>query len=83
MAERQVTKTGKDRDGDIIKLCGDFGEVYKAQAIREIKFRTHRYFVDEGWGRVYVKVVPIRGVEHLRTAFDSTIRNNLDNLPDC
>lgn len=37
MAGRRVTGTGKDRDGDITSLCGGWGSVTKAAAIREIE----------------------------------------------
>lgn len=39
MASRRVTRTGKDRDGDITALCGHWGRANKAEAIRDIEFR--------------------------------------------
>jgi len=45
MADRQVTASGKDKDGDITKLCKS-GEAWsprqKADAIRDIENGTHR-----------------------------------------
>ncbi len=43
MADRQVKRTGKDRDGDITSLCGDWGTVAQPVAIREIESGTHSY----------------------------------------
>ena len=83
MVERRVRRTGKDSDGDITKLCGDWGSVAKADAIRQIKKQIYKYFVDEAGYRTDVKVVARGGKEHLQTTVDSTDKNNLDNLPDC
>lgn len=48
MADRAVYKTGKDRDGDITKLCNG-GELWsprdKSDAIRDIENRVHSYYV--------------------------------------
>lgn len=84
MAERKVTSTGKDEDGDITKLCGNFGVVTKFQAIQHIDNKIHSYYVHEsGPDRVYVRVVNGSNGKYLRTDADSYSRNNLDNLPDC
>ncbi len=44
MADRRVTKTGKDQDGDITKLCGSWGNRSKASAIYDIQSGTHTYY---------------------------------------
>lgn len=80
---KQVRQTGKDSDGDIIKLCGDWGSVQKDAAIQEIEADPDAYFVEEDSPRVYVRVVQVNSKKYLRTEADSSSKNNLDNLPDC
>lgn len=87
MADREVTRSRKDRDGDITALC-DSGEYWsprmKADAIRDIETRTHSYHVMvPGTGRVSIHVVNGPSGKYLRTDPDRTSRNNLDDLPDC
>lgn len=84
MADRRVTGTGKDRDGDITSLCGGWGRVTKAAAIREIELRTNSYFVQDRLGRrADVQVVNGATGKYLRTDPNSSCSDNLDNLPDC
>ena len=83
MADRQVTRTGKDRDGDILKLCGPWGVANKAEAIRHIETRAHRYYVGRGTNPVWVIVVNGPHGKHLRSSPDGGVSNNLDSLPDC
>ena len=86
MADRRVTRTGKDGDGDITALCGSesWGRVTKRQAILDIERGTHVYYVHEVAPRVDVRVVQERdGGKYLRTVSDKTSQNNLDNLPNC
>jgi hypothetical protein len=87
MAKRYVTKTGKDRDGDITKLCQP-GESWsprqKADAISDIESGTHEYWVS--WTHspeTKIRVVNSSNGKYLRTDRDTTSRNNLDDLPDC
>lgn len=87
MAERKVIKSGKDRDGDITKLCNS-GEYWsprmKADAIQDIESGTHSYHVDWSDGvKTAIKVVNGPTGKYLRTDKDNTTRNNLDDLPDC
>ena len=51
MADRRVTRTGKDRDGDITALCGVWGRTSTADAIREIDYRVHTYYVQDAYSR--------------------------------
>ncbi len=87
MAKRYVRKTGKDRDGDITKLCNDgdlWSPRYKADAIRDIEGGLHEYWVP--WANspeTKIRVVNGQTGKYLRTDRDSTSRNNLDDLPDC
>lgn len=87
MAKRYVTKSGKDRDGDITKLCqeGQFWSPrYKADAIQDIENDTHEYWVN--WANspeTKIRVVNGANGKYLRTDRDTTSRNNLDDLPDC
>lgn len=87
MAKRFVNKSGKDRDGDITKLC-NAGEVWsprlKADAIRDIENKVHEYFVRWTDGQeTIIKVVNGSSGKYLRTQRDGSTKNNLDDLPDC
>ena len=76
-----VARTGKDQQGDILSLCGDFPRPFKhpkEQAMDFLKecgdfYRT----LDIGGPRVIVR----NG--HLRTENSLSPDDNLDNLPDC
>ena len=87
MADRKVTRTGKDSDGDITRLCNpgmSWSPRSKADAIRDIDGKTQTYFVDvAGSGRVDIHVVNGPKGKYLRTDPDATTGNNLDDLPDC
>ena len=83
MADRRVKKTGKDVEGDITALCGDWGRRSKAEAISDIENNTHTYFVQSGNRRSYVHVVMGPTGKYLCSDPDATSANNLDNLPDC
>ena len=84
MADRRVTSTGKDRDGDITRLCGSWGSATKHEAIRHIESRLHSYYVQDQLGR-RANVIVVKGPtgKHLRTDPNSNCSDNLDNLPDC
>jgi hypothetical protein len=85
--KRYVTKTGKDEDGDITKLCNDdaaWSPRSKADAISDIDDRDHEYFVS--WpSDEETQIHVVRGAtgKYLRTDRDDTTKNNLDDLPDC
>lgn len=87
MADRKVTKSGKDKDGDIIRLCNPgstWGSVTKARAIQQIEDKEHSYYVQQpGTSPVNVNVVNGPSGKYLRTTADPASANNLDNLPDC
>lgn len=87
MADRAVTHTGKDEDGDILRLCNPstaWSTREKADAIRDIESRTHRYYVPWPEGKeTEVRVVEGLTGKYLRTDRDDTPRNNLDDLPNC
>lgn len=86
MANRAVYKTGKDRDGDITKLCFE-GEHWsprsKASAIQDIESGSHSYYVP--WKSGHTEIRDFRGQngKYLRTDRDETSKNNLDDLHDC
>jgi len=86
MADRRVTQSRKDSDGDITALCNP-GSTWsprgKAGAIHDIDTETHTYFVDRAGYRTDVDVVNGPTGKYLRTTPDPTSDNNLDNLPDC
>jgi len=87
MAKRYVHKTGKDKDGDITKLCNDgqpWSPRLKADAIKDIDDGVHEYWVP--WAHspeTKIRVVNGTTGKYLRTDSDQTSRNNLDDLPDC
>ena len=87
MAKRYVTRTGKNSQGDITRLCngGQFWSPRsKADAINDIETGTHEYWVS--WTNspeTKIRVVNGSTGKYLRTDRDSTTRNNLDDLPDC
>lgn len=86
--DREVTHSGKDKDGDITKLCHS-GEYWsprnKVDAISDIEGKLHTYFVKvTDVGRVNIHVVKdSQGRKYLRTDPDKTEKNNLDDLPNC
>ncbi len=87
MADRAVRKTGKNKDGDITRLCNDgdwWSPRSKADAIADIESGAHTYYVPWTSGRTEIRVVndSVKG-KYLRTDRDNTTRNNLDDLPDC
>ncbi len=87
MADRAVTTSRKDSDGDITAI-GNPNESWsprlKWDAIRDIENGVHTYYVP--WkipGRTEIRVVHGATGKYLRTDRDSTSKNNLDDLPDC
>ena len=84
MSDRRVTATGKDAYGDITALCGSWGRASKAEAIRDIEYRLHRYYVQDMYGRqADVHVVNGPRGRYLRTDPNATCSDNLDSLPNC
>lgn len=68
VADRRVTSTGKDTDGDIISLCGSWGSATKATAVSDIETGTHTYYVqDARYRRADVHVVKGVTGKYLRT----------------
>jgi hypothetical protein len=87
VADRKVTKSRKNEEGDISALC-DGGAWWSprdvADAIRDIEGGTHTYYVQTSTGdRVDIHVVYGGSGKYLRTDPDKTESNNLDDLPDC
>ena len=87
MADRQVTRTDKDSDGDILALCNPrhfWSPRQKSDAISDIETNSHSYYVRSSDGsRVNIIVVEETDGKHLRTEPNSKPQDNLDNLPDC
>jgi hypothetical protein len=87
MADRPVTRSRKDSDGDILAIGNPayaWSPRLKADAIRDIETGVHTYYVP--WlkaGRTEVRVVNGANGKYLRTDRDDTSSNNLDELPDC
>ncbi len=86
MADRHVTRSGKDADGDITALCNPnawWSPRQKGDAVRDIETGTHAYYVGSGTSRVNVHVVNGPTGKYLRTDGDPKSQNNLNNLPNC
>lgn len=87
MVMRTVTGASKDKDGDIIKICGSEPtpfSVLKDEAIQDIENKKHSYRVGKTLlTSVNIHVVTAAGVKFLRTDPDLKITNNLDELPSC
>jgi hypothetical protein len=86
MADRRVTQTGKDEDGDITRLCNPsatWSPRTKSGAISDIDNGTHTYYVQDSKGRSDIQVVNGPTGKYLRTDPDGRAENNLDSLPDC
>jgi hypothetical protein len=84
MADRQVTKTGKDSSGDITSLCGAWGATAKSLAILDIELGTHGYYTHASNG-TEAGVIVVNGAtgKYLRTDPDKATADNLADLPDC
>ena len=62
MADRRVTGTGKDSDGDITSLCGVWGTAARSTVISDIEGGGHSYFVQDALERrADVHVVDVKG----------------------
>lgn len=87
MAERPVTQSRKDRDGDITGLCNPgafWSPRNKSDAIRDIETSAHQYYVSWSDGmKTPVRVVNGPKGKYLRTDRDNTSRNNLNDLIEC
>lgn len=79
----QVTKSKKDRDGDIVGLCGSGWSHNKATAAANVRSNAFAYAVAVSGPTVYVRVTTRNGRDYLTTSADGHKPNNLDNLPDC
>ena len=80
---RRVTRTGKDDDGDITRLCGQWGSVSKDMAIVEIEVSPGLYFVQDNSGKSDVVVYKVGDKKHLRTDPNGSCSDNLSSLPNC
>jgi len=86
MADRKVTKSRKDSNGDITALC-NYGESWsprsKSDAINDIESGDYTYYVQDSFGRSDIHVVNRLSGTYLRTDPNGRASDNLDNLPDC
>lgn len=85
MADRPVTRTQKDRFGNITAL-GCPGQSWSVRStpsvISDIESGVHTYHVPWTSGRTEIRVVRSSVGAYLRTDRDGTTRNNLDELPE-
>lgn len=85
--ERAVYQTAKDDNGNIMALCQS-GQTWsprrKADAIRDIEGGAYHYHVPMKDGsKAPIRVVNGPTGKYLRTDWDHTERNNLEELADC
>jgi hypothetical protein len=83
MAQYEVSGSGKDQDGNIVALCGVWGTYDSSTIIQWIQL-GHEFYVPLNNGtNAAIGVVEGPTGPYLRTDWDSTSTNNLDDLPDC
>lgn len=87
MPRREVTRTDKDKDGDIIALCNPnqrWSPREKHDAISDIDNDIHEYYVKPScYPEAKISVVKGNKGKYLRSNWDGTKKNNLKKLPDC
>lgn len=86
MADRRVTRTDKNDEGDILALCNlseSWSPRDKQDAITDINDGIHTYYVQDTSGHSDIHVVDDPDGPYLRTDPDGSASNNLDELPDC
>ncbi len=84
MADRTVTQTLKNADGDITALCNpdeSWSPRSVTEVIADIESGAHGYIVRSDLGDTRVQVVDGRAGKYLRTYRDQKVFNNLDELP--
>ena len=84
MAERRVTETIRDRRGRILALCNPdepWSPRRSRDALRDIHFGLHRYLAVAGAREAEVRAVDGPSGAYLRSDWDDTPVNNLDELP--
>ena len=86
MIERQVSRSRKNRDGNIVAIChpdAHWSPRMKADAIADIEGGSYQYVVVWPERKTEIRVVNGPSGKYLRTDRDNTSRNNLADLPDC
>lgn len=76
----RVTKSEKDRDGDLTGLCGTSWSHTKIHANTNSRTDWSYYYVQGSSGKVNVRIGTRRGQEYLTTARDDP---SAKNLTDC
>ena len=86
MADRRVTATRKNNNG-YINVIGNPSETWsprlKSAVVYDILTKTHKYYVMIDGKRIDIIVVNGLTGTYIRTDPDKTVRNILDELPDC
>ena len=78
-SHREVTATGKDANGTVTSLHGDWGNASKDEAIADIEAGRATYAVAGGQP---LDVVAGATGKYLRSVADGGTADNLDELPD-
>lgn len=79
----QVTGSTKDRDGDIIGICGYGWNHTKSTAVSNIRLNRTYYYVSVAGRNANVRVGTRNGLPYLTTAPDDYSPNNLASLGGC
>ncbi|WP_367575766.1 DUF3892 domain-containing protein [Microbacterium algihabitans] len=84
MTEYAVTCATKNAQGDVVSIGGSWGSYEKATAIYYIQIGLHSFYVPLTNGSVaQIEVVNGPTGPYLRTNWDGTTKNNLDDLKMC
>lgn len=83
MSDFAVHGATKDYQGNITTLCGPWGSGSSTNVIQSIQL-GNRFYVPLTDGTVaWISVVQGNPRPYLRTNWDGTTKNNLDDLPPC
>lgn len=83
MSDYEVNRAGRDRDGDITKLCGPWGSASSTDVMQLIQLGNRFYVPLTNGSRARIEIVQGQYRPYLRTNWDGTTRNNLDDLDPC
>jgi hypothetical protein len=83
VVDRAVHGATKDHQGNITKLCGPWGSASATDVIQAIQLGGRYYVPLLGGASAWIRVVQGSTGPYLRTNWDGTTRNNLDDLPPC
>ncbi|UQB14592.1 DUF3892 domain-containing protein [Clavibacter nebraskensis] len=83
MADYAVTGVTKDDDGDIVEVCGPWGKVSLVTAVQLLRIGSTFYVPLKNNRRADITEVRGTNRPYLRTNWDGTTKNNLEELDPC